>query len=269
MIDQGERETADAWRDPPPERLASAAARRLPDFVVIGTQRGGTTSLYRYLAGHPDVVAAWRKEVHYFDRYYSKGIDWYRAHFPLRDEEGVVGEASPSYLFHPAAPTRARATIPAAQIIVLLRNPVDRAYSHYQMKVRRGVETLPFAEAIEREPERLGDSEELAGTAWRHFSYVARGEYANQLDRWLGCFPREQLLVLKSEEFFQQPEQVLHETLAFLGLRPWSPRGFRPHHLSSYPRLDPATRRRLVDHFAPHNRRLYDLLGRDFGWDDE
>lgn len=261
-------EVVDAWRDPPSDRVASAVDRRLPDFLIIGAQRGGTTSLYRYLSGHPDVVAAWRKEVHFFDRYHGKGLDWYRAHFPSLDDTRVVGEASPSYLFHPSAPERARATVPGAKVIALLRNPVDRAYSHYQMKVRKGIETLSFAEAVARERERLAE-DDPTGTTWRHYSYVARGEYAEQLARWLARFPREQLLVLKSEEFFQHPEGVLHQTLSHLGLPAWSPPGFRPYHRSSYPGLDPVVRRSLVDHFAPHNRRLYEILGHDMGWDDE
>ncbi len=269
MVDQVDRGVVDVARDPPPERLRTAHERRLPDFVIVGTQRGGTTSLYRYLSEHPDVTPAWRKEVHFFDRYYGKGMEWYRAHFPTRDEAGVVGEASPYYLFHPAVPDRIRAVVPRAKFIALLRNPVDRAYSQYQMNLRKGFETLSFEDAIDQERERLNGSDDPTSRAWRHFSYLTRGVYIEQLNRWLSVFPSEQLLVVKSEEFYQNPEQVLHQTLAYLGLRPWSPAAFKAYHLAQYAEMDAATRKRLVDFYAPYNQHLYALLGRDLGWEHE
>ena len=256
-------------RDPPSSRIATAHLRQPPDFIIIGTQRGGTTSLYRYLSEHPQIGSAYRKEVHFFDRYYGKGMDWYLAHFPLRGEFPIVGEASPYYLFHPDVPGRIEAAVPAARFIVLLRNPVDRAYSQYHHKLKRGLETLPFAEALDQEAERLSASDDPVGLPWRHHSYVARGLYVDQIRRWLERFPRERLLIIKSEEFFARPEAVLHQTQAFLGLEPRNPSDFKAYHMADYPEMEPATRRRLADHFAPYNRQLYDLLGRDFGWEHE
>jgi hypothetical protein len=256
-------------RDPPPERIETAYLRQLPDFVIIGTQRGGTTSLYRYLTEHPDVGSALRKEVHFFDRYYEKGMDWYLANFPMRGEVPVVGEASPSYLFHPEVPQRARAAVSHAKFIVLLRNPVDRAYSHYQLVVRRGIETLSFEDAIDKEPERLNSSDDPASLTWRYYSYIKRGLYVDQLKRWMGVFPREQFLIIKSEDFYNNPERVLHQTLAYLGLRPWSPVRFKAYHLAEYSDIDPVTRKHLGEYFAPYNQQLYAFLGRDLGWEHE
>ncbi|MGH3085954.1 MAG: sulfotransferase domain-containing protein, partial [Rubrobacteraceae bacterium] len=256
-------------RDPPRERIETAHLRQLPDFIIIGTQRGGTTSLYRYLTEHPDVGAAFRKEVHFFDRYYEKGMDWYLAHFPVRGEFPVVGEASPYYLLHPEAPERARKAVPHARFIVLLRNPVDRAYSQYHMKVKRGVEPLPFEDAIDKERERLGSTDDPVSLAWRHYSYVERSLYVDQLRRWMNVFPREQFLILKSEDLYEDPQRILHQTQEYLGLRPWSLPGYEAYNLKEYADIDPATRRRLVDYFAPHNQQLYALLGRDLGWEHE
>ncbi len=254
-------------RDPPSWRIETAHLRQPPDFIIIGTQRGGTTSLYRYLTEHPEIGAAFRKEVHFFDRYYEKGLAWYLAHFPERGEYPVVGEASPYYLFHPEAPERIRAAAPRARFIALLRNPVDRAYSQYHMKVARGLEPLPFAEAIECEPERLAASDDPLGPAWRHHSYLARGRYVDQFQRWFEVFPREQVLVLQSEDFYDEPEAILHQTQAFLGLRPHTPASFKVYHEADYPPLDTGTRQRLQEYFAPYNRQLCDLLCRDFGWE--
>lgn len=256
-------------REPSPDRIETAGLRQLPDFVIIGTQRGGTTSLYRYLSEHPDVGSALRKEIHFFDRHYEKGMDWYLAHFPLRGGVPMVGEASPNYLFHPNAPKRAKEVLPRAKFIVLLRNPVDRAYSHYQMRVKRGEEMLSFEEAIEKESERLSADDDPASLAWRHYSYVRRGLYADQLKRWMSFFSPEQFLVLKSEDLYQNPERILHQTLEYLGLRLWSPADFKAYHLSGYTDMDSATRKRLGEYFAEHNQQLYSFLGRDFGWENK
>src|SRR5687768_13237463 len=113
-------------RDPPAWRVETAHLRRLPDFLIIGAQRGGTTSLYRYLTEHPEIDPAVRKEIHFFSRHHEQGLDWYRAHFPRRDESSLVGEASPNYLVHPDVPARVAAALPRVKLIALLRNPVDR-----------------------------------------------------------------------------------------------------------------------------------------------
>jgi hypothetical protein len=257
---------SDERRDPPLERLETAYLRQLPDFIILGTQRGGTTSLYHYLTAHPDIGAAFRKEVHFFDRYYEKGMNWYLAHFPKRGEFPVVGEASPYYLFHPDVPERAREVVPHAKFIVLLRNPIDRAYSGYQMKVRRGIETLSFEDAVDKERERLSGSDDPISLPWRHYSYLKRGLYVDQLKRWMSVFPRERFLILKSEDFYEDPGRVLNQTLEYLGLRPWSPESFKAYHLSEYAEIAPATRKRLREYFAPYNQQLHTFLGRDFEW---
>ena len=185
---------------------ATAPIRPLPDYLIIGGQRCGTTALHDHLARHPAIGAAHVKEVHYFDLNYERGERWYRGHFPndvrravARRRTGVemvCGEASPYYLFHPLVPERARALVPDARLIVLLRDPVARALSHYHHEVALGMEPLTFEEALDAEPERLDGEERrlvqfpgYASVAHQHHSYVARGHYADQLERWLGRVP--------------------------------------------------------------------------------
>ena len=200
-------------RQPGFGRLIGGGKR--PDFLVIGTQKGGTTSLYSYLTAHRHVSPALTKEIHYFDFHYGCGDAWYRAHFVpaawLSARRKMTGEASPGYLFNPYTPARVAAFASEVKLIVMLRHPVERAFSHYQMSVRRGRETLSFGEALDRESERLlGERRQLGseaafaqGFSHRNHSYLTRGHYAEQLERWLEHFPREQLLVLESERFFR------------------------------------------------------------------
>jgi Sulfotransferase domain len=253
----------------------TAPARPLPDFLILGAQKAGTTALYAYLRSHPAITGPSWKEVSYFDRHYARGEGWYRGNFPnrLRAREKLVGEASPSYLFHPLAPERVRALVPDARLVVLVRNPIDRALSHYHHEVALGREQLSFEQALDAEEERLRGEEErlLADPSyfsreWWSHTYKARGRYAEQLERWLAVFPREQLLVVPSEELLAKPEAAHARVLDFLRAR--------PHRLDSYPRvferryepMAPQTRARLTAGFEQPNRRLYELLGRDLGW---
>jgi hypothetical protein len=266
-------------------REASAGARTLPDFLILGAQKAGTTSLHRYLEQHPAVVPSLLKEVHYFDLQWWRGERWYRSHFPttLRRRVGrllhgrpvLSGEASPYYLPHPLAPQRVRATVPDARLVVLLRDPVARAHSHFHHNRRFGVEDLPtLAEAVEREPQRLaGELERILADeryesfAHRNHSYLLRGVYVEQLRAWLELFPREQLLVLETGELDRDTSGAYGRVLDFLGLPPWQPPAFGRHNPSGSPPLDPALRARLAAWFEPHNRALYQLLGRDLGWE--
>ncbi|MFL6021612.1 MAG: sulfotransferase family protein [Gaiellaceae bacterium] len=251
---------------------ATAAARPLPNFLILGAQKAGTTALYAYLRWHPQITGPSFKEVSFFDRHYARGERWYRAHMPAR-RRPFVGEASPSYLFHPLAPQRVAQLLPNARLIALLRNPVDRAFSHYQHEVSLGREPLTFEQAIEREETRMrGELERmLADPAyfsepWWNYTYVARGRYAEQLARWFEAFPREQLLVLLTEELAQDTPAAYRRVLDFLGVD--------QHALSSYPRIferayeqmDAATRVRLEGSFAAPNARLAELLRRDLPW---
>jgi hypothetical protein len=256
-------------------RRATAWWRRSPDFLIVGTNKGGTTSLFAQLAEHPAVRPSVRKEPHYFShRYLHKSKGWYLAHFPTASgaEDSLVFEASTSYLFHPAAADRARRFKADMKVLVLLRNPVDRAYSHYQHEVRKGRETLSFEESLDAEPERLraGPTDPADG-AWRRnpywtFSYVRRGQYAEDVERWLHAFRREHVLVLESEALFSEPTEQVRHVHDFLGLAPPVGTGVKAENQSRYPPMLPETRARLERHFATYNERLYGLLRTRFRW---
>jgi hypothetical protein len=272
-------------------RLATSGRRLLPAFLVIGAQPTGAMSLFNALCRHPQVACPtpanddveWSKELHFFDDNFWRGIGWYRSHFPLAASARVMrrlgrdlvpGEITPSYILHPAAPERAAATLPSARLIALLRDPIERAYAHYDNMKRQGLENLSFEHAVAAEDERLAGEEErlladprYGSGRYRNYAYIKRSLYADQLERWLACFPREQLLVLRAEDFVEDPGAVFAEAVAFLGLRPWRPLSFgAPYRLVS-PDIDRAFRVRLEERFAEPNARLARLLGRDFAWD--
>lgn len=259
-------------------RDITATTRVLPDFIIIGGQRCGTTSVYMNLINHPCVAPAFRKEVHFFDNNFSKGVTWYRAHFPssvykyvkVRKVTFVTGEATPYYIFHPCAPQRIFNTVPRAKLIVILRNPVDRAYSHYHHEVRIGVENLSFEDAIKKEEERLrGEAEKMLENEnyysfnHQHYSYLARGIYVDQLKTWMSIFPRKQILILRN--FFDDPPAGLKKVYEFLGLPDFESK-YKKYSCAQYPKMSTDMRKHLTDYFEPHNQRLYEYLGTDLGW---
>jgi Sulfotransferase domain len=234
----------------------------LPDFVVIGASKCGTTFFFHLLAQHPLIEPPAFKEPHFFDLLFDEGVEWYRRCFPVpRSKDGrktITGEATPGYIFDPHVPARMAQVVPEARLIALLRNPVERTYSAYHHRVRNGQETRTFEEAIEaglEDPTREGP---------------ARSIYVDHLLRWSEFFPKEQMLVLKSEEFFENPKQTLKVVLDFLELPEWEPEPSLlqwKRNTGGYGQgMDPSTRRRLEEYFEPHNKRLYDYLGADFGW---
>jgi hypothetical protein len=250
-------------------RRATAAVRTLPDVVILGAQRGGTTSLFDWLAAHPSVAPSTTKEVHYFDRHYGNGERWYRAHFPLRGSRRLALEATPYLLFSPLAPGRVAADLPrSTRFIVLLRDPVQRAISQYWHSRRIGAEDQPLAVALAREQERLAGQQEIVlggeeSFAFRNFSYQARGRYAEQLTRWFDVIERQRFLVMESEELFRDaggPARVLE----WLGLtpldRPFPATNDAPRHHHE----EEAVVEELRHYFAPYNEELFALLGTRF-----
>ncbi len=260
-------------------RVWTSPLRVLPDFLILGAQKAGTTSLHGYLIEHPRIAPALAKEIHFFDYNYARGEAWYRAHFPTQFEKWrgafqLTGEGSPYYLFYPHAAWRVSQCVPHAKLIVLLRNPVDRAYSHYHHQVRLGLEELTFEQALDLEAERLvGEFEKLIAEPdaysfnYQNYSYCARGMYADQLERWFRYFPREQFLIVASEQFYRAPASSFARVLDFLGAPRWEPPAYRVSNEGAYEPMNPETRARLGEFFAPHNARLYELLNVDFGWE--
>ena len=261
-------------------RKATAFLRAMPDFAVIGAPKCGTTSAYSFLCSHPDVEPALTKEIHYFDESFKRELGhlWYRHNFPaaspLRRRGSITGEATTTYLLYPHAAAMMKEAAPGARIIVMLRDPVDRAYSDYHMMVRYGMEYMSFEDALSAERARV-DSERARvesdpGFRWFYvpnYSYAGKGEYAPQLERWLACYGRDKILVETLEDLVRDPPAAGGRMLEFLGLNSKSVRQ-PPERLNEgrYPPMRDDTRRALAAKFEPHNQKLYELLGRDLGW---
>ena len=262
-------------------RQATASLRSLPNFVIIGAQKSGTSSLFAYLAQHPQLVASFQKEVHYFDGglnpevdTFAMGPSWYKSHFPLRTALAAASqtfEASPLYLFHPLVPERMANLVPSAKLIAVLRNPTERAISHYFHNKRRKREDRSLPMALEQEAallEPLLQAANYKHPTFIHCSYQLRGNYKEQVDRFLQHYPRDQLLVLNSQSLFEQPEQTLQRVFRFVGVDPtYRIPDLKPENVGTMRRdVDPAIYDQLAAHFEPYNQALYELIGEDFGW---
>jgi hypothetical protein len=261
-------------------RRATADLRALPDFVVIGAQKAGTTSLFRYLIEHPQIVGPAEKEVHFFDGRYERGVRWYRSRFPLRaalERGGQSGrrrltfEASPYYLAHPFVAPRMHEQLPEAKLVVVLRDPIARAWSHYRDNVARGTESKPFLEALHSEPGRLAPG--IAnitrgidpGPEYRNYGYVERGHYAAQLERWFAVYPRTQFLIVESRELFDDSAVTYERVLRFVGLdAPPRLPAFDVYNATPDAGVDERARAFLHAAFDEPNRNLAALIGIDF-----
>lgn len=256
----------------------------LPSYLVVGVKRAGTTTLQHVLAQHPAVLAPGvPKGTRYFDVNHVRGWEWFRSHFPttvyarLRERlfgtPPITGEASPYYLFHPLALGRIREALPDVRIVVVLRDPVDRAWSHHAYEVARGFEELPFEAALEAEMTRLDGEEDrlrrdptYVSFAHRHYAYVTRGVYAPQLRLLFDLFPRHRVLVLDHRELFDDPRREIAKVHAFLGLDPLPPAELPCLKPSGAPPIPRRLRTQLADIFASSNAATYALIGRDLRW---
>jgi hypothetical protein len=255
-----------------------------PAFLIVGAQRCGTTSMFKTLRQHPAVLAPpLQKGIHYFDKNYDRGPGWYRSHFPLRASAarvegrvGVVpmtGESSPYYMFHPLAADRIAADLPGVRLVVLVRDPVERAISAYTHEKARGFETETFERALELEPERIaGEAERMRSDPTydsfhlQHNAYVTRGQYVDQLERLAGRFGRDRVHVVDSQEFFEQPATAYAGVLEFLGLPEFHDAVFEQHNARPRAAMDAELAARLDEHFRPYDERLEAWLGHRPGW---
>ena len=242
----------------------------------------------KYLKRHPNVLPMWpgvenAKKTYFFDRYWDKGLDWYRARFPtqrqrdrVESETGspaITGEGAVNYMFNPLVPARVQQTIPDVKLLVLLRNPVDRCWSHYNERVHNGTESLSFRDALDAEEERLaGEVERMTADSsyyserFDFCSYKARGRYLEHLEPWLDMFYPDQLLIVRSEDMYADPARTMIEVQQFLGLPEVM---LTPHRYNYIPSdtLDPEIRAELSDYYRPHVAALEKRLDRSFHWD--
>lgn len=258
-------------------RLSSSNSRVLPDFLVIGAMKAGSTTLHQYIVNHPNVIPAAIKEVHYFDYYYGSHF-WYRSNFPKKDDMNkngisfVTGEATPQYIFHTLTPKRVYDLMPNVKLMAVLRNPIDRAFSHYNHNVRKGNESLSFEDALfnreeelNREHEKLVSNKDCDIVFYERYNYLNYGKYAEQLSEWFKFFPKEQFYICKTEDL---STDTLMQMYDFLGLPPFNPGKIGSLNTGKYASMEPSTREKLIKFFAPHNAKLSALLDMEFNWDN-
>jgi len=282
------------------KRVLDRKKRFLPSFIIIGAGRAGTTSLYAYLISHPNVLPGVKKETVFFNYAYHTNLDWYRMYFPtiseqekVKNQRGqkimITGEATPSYLIDPLVPKRILEMLPNVKLIVLLRNPIDRAFSHYHHNVYFGIEKLPFEQAIKKESERINKSfeelkkEKFIGNDnfasyflrlltfktknYFRFSYLQSGKYYEHLKNWMMIFPKKQLMIIKSEDFFDDTINVFKHVQDFLDLPYFDLGQYMRHWEIKYQPMDYNLRKSLKEYFEPHNSKLYKYLNKDFQWE--
>ena len=265
-------------------RELTAQYRVLPSCLIIGAQKAGTTSLHEYMSQHPSLSPGSKKEVHYFDGgldpaidSFAKGSNWYRSHFPMTrfTSSGMVHfEASPLYLFNPLAAARAHELLPQAKLIVVLRDPTDRAISQYFHECRYGYEKRSLEDALDLESSRLAEpvsSGNFKSVDYIHASYRSRGRYHEQLARWSLYFVAEQMLVICSESLFRDPRDTMRDVFGFLGVDQdpeginYSPRNVGRNKLN----VRNETRAELDTYFTRPNQELFDAIGKKFPWGKE
>lgn len=272
------RKGAQAWGG------ATSGLRVFPDFLLVGAQRCGTTSLFRALLSHPHVLRAnFLKGVNYFDVAHERDLSWYRAHFPLvatarrhaapGHDRAQVFEASGYYMFHPHAPRRIAETLPEVKIVAMVRDPVERAFSAYKHEFARGFETEPLERALALEDARIAPELDrmlrdpgYQSAIYRHQAYRRRGQYAEQLQRFVDLLGEHRVHVVQSELFFTQPEDEYARLLGFLGLPSVMPASFDRYNPRPSAPLDPSVAARLREHFEPHDAALERFLDAQPSW---
>jgi hypothetical protein len=235
------------------------------NFVIAGTQKGGTTSLNKYLRKHPDVLMARRKEVHFFDNekhdWESGNYDAYHAEFRANLRGKLMGEATPIYMYWNGAAARIHKYNPRMKFIISLRDPVKRAFSHWNMERHKGNEKLTFRKALIAEERRAQKVKPLQS---RRFSYLDRGFYARQLLALWEIFPKEQCLVIKSTDLLKSPAETLHKVSEFLMIPEFA--HVEPQIVHSRPYVSQITeweRNFLKTRLAPDVRKVEELLDWD------
>ena len=265
-------------------RSVTSPLRILPTFIIFGVSRSGTRSLNKYLNQHPSIRMASRPEVHFFnksDNFYQ-GINWYQSFFPTKVYRDLFesrtksklqcGDATPDYMYNPNSPERIKKYLPDVKLIAVLRNPIDRAYSHYHYMVRTKRENLSFSDAIKTENNRIKDDllmHNYDGDNYRRYSYLRRGIYVNQLKNWYNIFPKQRILIIKSEDLVNEDsiQKTLDNVFTFLNVRPFKIKNKGKINIGKYPPMSSEIRKELSKYFRPYNLQLSKFLKTKFEWD--
>ena len=241
-----------------------------PNFIIAGASKSGTSSIYYYLGRHPQVLLSHKKEIDFYWKNYQRGIDWYLAHFPTITDnpDFITGEATPNYLRFPQVAQRIKDTFPQTKIIILLRNPADRAISWHYHKYNSGLTSEDLATAIVTERERLTtvSESEIINTGFYNPDNIMSSLYIYKIKAWMETLGREQFLILKSEDFYEDPSIHMANVFDFLGLPNCPLEKYPKVNAGSYNEIDASLRQTLVEYFAPYNQQLEDYLDMKFDW---
>ncbi len=270
-------------------RKMTSRLRQLPDFIIIGAGRAGTTALYSYLIQHPLIAAASTDnnesvaDLHFFEYIISNNIQWYKSHFPILFSKSnkhknsfITGEYTSTYMYHPDVPKRIFNLLPKIKLIVILRNPIDKAYSTYQQQLRFGEYTTSFEDTINAEFRRIDlnkDFPELNSNNYDFENFVAQniirhGVYADYLETWLKIFDRKQILILNSDDLKKSTKETLRRVFNFLNVSNYDIKDTSQVNVGKYPTINKITRKKLIEFFKPHNQRLNKLLDTEFDWNN-
>ena len=253
----------------------TASNRVLPNFIIAGTVRSGTTSLYYNICEHPSVLPADYDEIGFFDSNYHLGINWYRSMFPtqkhmneIKEKTGnsITGEDTPFYFWKKEAAERILKDLTNTKIIIIFRNPVDRAYSNYKLGVRFDSENLTFENAIEEEIEFL-EKNTFRESIERKRSYLTKGLYYNQIKIWFDIFPRKQIHILSTEEMQKDPQKSLSKIYKFLDISEYTIKNPQKRKFVKYEKMNDETRKKLLECYKPHNEKFFQVIEKKFDWE--
>ena len=271
-------------------RQITSMFRVLPNFIIIGAGRAGTTALYSYLIQHPDIFSVYTEkndpvgDLHFFEYMISSKIDWYKSHFPThltksyheRKSSFITGEFTSTYMYHPDVPKRIFNLLPSIKLIVILRNPIDKAYSTYYQQFQFEEYTASFEETINAEFRRINLNKNFPilnsdNPDFQNFvthNIIRHGIYADYLETWLEVFNREQILILNSDDLKKSTKETLHHVFNFLNVSNCDILNTSQMNVGKYPPINKSTRKKLIEFYKPHNQRLNKLLGKNFDWDN-
>ena len=254
----------------------TASSRILPDFIINGTVRSGTTSLYYNICEHPSILSADYDEIGFFDSNYQLGINWYRSMFPTQKEISelkkktgfaITGEDTPFYFWKKEAARRILNDLPNVKIISIFRNPIDRAYSNYNLSIRANTEKLSFEDAIEEEM-RFLDEHSFRESVDRQRSYITKGFYEKQINFWFEIFPKKQIHILSTEDMKKNPQDTLKKIFRFLEIPEYTIENPHNQKAVKYEKMSEETRKLLCDFYKPHNEKFFQIIDKKFDWEN-
>ena len=253
----------------------TSSIRVLPDFFIIGVVRSGTTSMYHYLDEHPSIVKSAYDELGFFDDNFRLGWEWYKTLFPTNITKKIIKrktgnfltfDDTPFYIYNEDVAKKIKNYFPKTKLIIILRNPIDRAYSNYHLGVRMGDEKRTFDQAVDDEMQKIAEYNEIEMDDYISQSYLGRGIYAKQLEIWLKYFPASVIKILESERFSNDTEKTMNEVFEFLDLPNHNIRNLKKKNVAEYPPMRTETRQKLCNFFSEYNEKLYDMLKVRYDW---